>query len=182
LVEKESYLFELARYVVLNPVRAGMVGHPEEWRWSSYRAMAGMAGVPAWLETDELLAVFGGDRQQAISWYRRFVAQGLGSHGPWSGLKNQVYLGSEVFVSRMQALIAPTRSLWEVPRKQRRAVAKPLEHFAERYPNRDEAIAAAYRTGAYTMQAIADYFGIGRMTVSRAVKRLDFSALDDGKW
>ena len=36
LVEKESYLLELARYVVLNPVRAGMVVNAAEWRWSSY--------------------------------------------------------------------------------------------------------------------------------------------------
>jgi len=33
LVEKESYLLELARYVVLNPVRAGLVSHPGDWRW-----------------------------------------------------------------------------------------------------------------------------------------------------
>jgi hypothetical protein len=68
------------------------------------------------------------------------------------------------------------------PHKQRRAVAKPLEYFAERYADRDEAIAAAYRTGAYTMQAIADRFGVGRMTVSRAVKRFELHAIDDGKW
>jgi len=77
---------------------------------------------------------------------------------PWSGLKNQVYLGSDRFVARMQALIDPNRSLREVPLKQRRPVAKPLEYYAERHPDRDQAIAAAYRTGAYSMQAIARPF------------------------
>jgi len=43
LVEKESYLLELTRYVVLNPVRAGMVDDPRAWPWSSYRAMVGEA-------------------------------------------------------------------------------------------------------------------------------------------
>ena len=46
LVEKDSYLRELARYVVLNPVRARLVKRPEQWRWSSYRASAGMDAAP----------------------------------------------------------------------------------------------------------------------------------------
>ena len=41
LVDKDSYLLELTRYVVLNPVRAGMVKHPGKYPWSSYRAMVG---------------------------------------------------------------------------------------------------------------------------------------------
>jgi transposase len=45
--------------------------------------------------------------------------------------------------------------------------------FAARYAERDQAMAAAYRTGAYSMQAIADHFCVGRMTVSRAVKRAE---------
>ena len=78
--------------------------------------------------------------------------------------KNQVYLGSDGSVARMQALIDPNRPLREVPLKQRRSVAKPLKYFSTQYLNRDEAIAAAYGTGAYTMQSIADYLDIGRMT------------------
>ena len=82
----------------------------------------------------------------------------------------------------MQALIDPNRPLREVPLKQRRSVAKPLEYFSTQYLNRDEAIAAAYGTGAYTMQAIADYFDIGRMTVSRAVRRFEVKGTEDEKW
>ena len=87
-------------------------------------------------------------------------------------LKNQLYLGSEQFVERAQARIDPDQLLQEVPR-QKRPVAKPLSVFAARYAERDQAMAAAYRTGAYSMQAIADHFGVGRMTVSRAVKRAE---------
>jgi REP element-mobilizing transposase RayT len=46
LVDKEAYLLELSRYVVLNPVRAGMVESPEQWPWSSYRAMKGKIVIP----------------------------------------------------------------------------------------------------------------------------------------
>ncbi len=77
---------------------------------------------------------------------------------------------SEQFVERVQALIDRQRPLQEIPKRQRRALAKPLDYYASRYPDRDRALAAAYRTGAYSMQAIAERFGVSRMTVSRAVK------------
>ena len=55
-VERDAYLVELARYVVLNPVRAAMVAEAADWPWSSYRAMVGEAPIPRWLATDGLLA------------------------------------------------------------------------------------------------------------------------------
>ena len=55
LVDADSYLLEVARYVVLNPVRARMVRDPAKWPWSSYRAMIGAVEAPDWLATDGLL-------------------------------------------------------------------------------------------------------------------------------
>ena len=52
LVERDAYLLELSRYVVLNPVRAGMVSQANEWAWSSYGAIVGLESPPTWLETD----------------------------------------------------------------------------------------------------------------------------------
>ncbi|MEO7217075.1 MAG: transposase, partial [Gemmatimonadaceae bacterium] len=52
LVQRERHLIELTRYVVLNPVRAGIVADVVEWPWSSYLATAGLASVPAWLCTE----------------------------------------------------------------------------------------------------------------------------------
>ena len=49
LVEEETYFKEVLRYVVLNPVRAGLVAHPANYRWSSYRATAGLSPAPEWL-------------------------------------------------------------------------------------------------------------------------------------
>ncbi len=69
LVDAETYLLELSRYVVLNPVRAGMVEYPGQWCWSSYPAMLGETSVPAWLATDGLLVQFGKDRSKAIQRY-----------------------------------------------------------------------------------------------------------------
>ncbi len=91
LVERERDLLELARYVVLNPVRAGMVGAPGDWPWSSYRATVGEEiPVPAFLETDWVLRAFAEGRGEAVAGYRRFVVEGIGAAGPWSGLKGQI--------------------------------------------------------------------------------------------
>jgi len=116
LVEREAYLLELARYVVLNPVRAGIVREAGEWLWSSYRAMLGQASAPAWLETDWLLGQFGQERSRAQAGYAAFVRQGVGRPSVWEGLRDQVFLGSEAFVERHRAPAGPLKHLREVPR------------------------------------------------------------------
>src|SRR4051794_22535210 len=60
VILEEGHLFALCRYVVLNPVRAGLCRPPADWPWSSYRATAGIAAPPAWLHTDLIYAIFGG--------------------------------------------------------------------------------------------------------------------------
>jgi putative transposase len=111
LVEKDSYLLELARYVVLNPLRAGMAKEVGDWPWSSYPAMIGMVPAPAWLQTDWLLGQFDPQRKKAQERYEDFVRAGVGLPSVWSGLCNQIFLGSETFVARMQAGISPEQSL-----------------------------------------------------------------------
>ena len=72
-MEKESYLLELSRYVVLNPIRARMIKDMNQWKWSSYQATSGKAQVPDWLETDWLLSQFGRQRKRARERYIDFV-------------------------------------------------------------------------------------------------------------
>jgi REP element-mobilizing transposase RayT len=72
-VEREAHLLEVARYIVRNPVRAGLCDRPGEWRWSSHRAVLGLARAPAWLRVEQLLAPFGGPDPEARERYRAFV-------------------------------------------------------------------------------------------------------------
>jgi putative transposase len=102
LVDKESYLLELTRYVVLNPVRAGMVKHPGKYPWSSYHAMVGEVQVPDWLTTDVILGQFGKRRAEAWRRYSEFVLGGIAGSSIWDGLRQQIFLGDEKFVARMQ--------------------------------------------------------------------------------
>jgi putative transposase len=73
-LKRDSHLLEASRYVVLNPVRAGLCDSPAQWRWSSYRASAGFSFAPALLAKDELLALFGPRPELAAARYRNFVA------------------------------------------------------------------------------------------------------------
>ena len=82
LVQREAHLLELARYLVLNPVRAGMVVSPTEWDWSSYHWTAADAVPPPWLCTDWLLGQFAETRSDAVKRYAEFVRQGSGSTSP----------------------------------------------------------------------------------------------------
>jgi putative transposase len=82
LVQKESYLLELARYVVLNPVRAGMVDAPGDWEWGSYNFTTGAMDAPPWLDIVWLLSQFGQVRDLAIGEFRQFVLAGVGKDSP----------------------------------------------------------------------------------------------------
>lgn len=169
LVERDSYLLELARYIVLNPLRAGMVKRLEDWPWSSYLATCGQAVASEWLQTDWILAQFGRQRASAIRKYVAFVHEGARLPSVWTQLQGQIYLGSESFVKKMQAQIAKQPSLAEIPRTQRRTLTQPLGDFERRY-DRNEAIARAYLSGQHTMAAIAAHFGVHYTTVSRLVR------------
>ena len=171
LVERDAYLIELMRYVVLNPVRAGMVGDAADWPWSSYGAMVGSAPRPEWLQTEWTLAQFGHQRGRAVARYIDFVRAGVGLPSVWQALQGQIYLGTADFMQRMQALVGDATALAEIPRAQRRPLAKPLAFYRDTIHEPKAAMAAAYATGDYTMQQIADCFGVHYATVSRAVKR-----------
>ena len=75
LVERDSHLLELARYVVLNPVRAGLCATAEAHPWSSYCATAGLTDCPTWLAAERLLEHFGTHRAQTLPAYQQFVLE-----------------------------------------------------------------------------------------------------------
>ena len=169
LVQRESYLLELARYVVLNPVRAGICALPELWPWSSYRAMIGTAPTPEWLQTAWLLAQFGGQRAMSMTAYADHVRAGIGQATLWNSLKSQLYLGDDDFAGQLQQQAQAQAAEAEIPRAQRRAAAPTLAHFLAQ-PVRDIAIAQACATGCYSQKEIGQAFGLHYSTVSRLAR------------
>jgi DNA-binding CsgD family transcriptional regulator len=169
VVEKESYLLELARYIVLNPVRARMVRSAKDWPWSSYRATAGQVVCAPWLCTGWLLAAFGKRKGIASERYRQFVTEGRNQPAPWERLKNQVFLGNDAFVERMLSSIDKKTDLSEVPQSQRRPTPKSMDEYMLASKNRNEAIVKAYRSGGYSLKEVGLFFGLHYATVSKIV-------------
>lgn len=123
LVEREAHLLELIRYIVLNPVRAGVAALAADYDWSSYRATAGLQRTPLWLDVSWTLDQFDPNHVVAREAYRQFVAAAGGApQNPWEALHGQIYLGGEEFCDRVQTLVdAKPRSI-EHPDPQRHCV------------------------------------------------------------
>jgi len=168
LVEHDSHLLELARYVVLNPVRAGMAVAPEDYRWSSLRVTLGLAPTPPWLATGALLGRFGSRAR-----YLEFVREGVGRDSPWAGLRGAV-LGSEAFVERLSGRLDVSAGETEFPRRERLAHREPLTaHFTPDVARvrslRNDRIRTLVQSGHYTAAEIGRHLGLHYSTVSRVL-------------
>ncbi|HFD31362.1 MAG TPA: transposase [Gammaproteobacteria bacterium] len=170
LVQKENYLLELARYIVLNPVRAEMVRSAKDWPWSSYRATAGLKEAEDFLHVDWVLSAFAKRKSLASERYREFVSHGKNQPKPWTALKNQIYLGTDSFVDEMQCKVMPDKDLSEVVSSQKRPMVKELGYYEKKYKQRDEAIIQAYMSGGYSMKEVGEHFHLHYSRVSRIVK------------
>ena len=174
LVDKDSYLMELARYIVLNPVRAKMVKHPKDYPWSSYRATAGNARPQEFLTRDWILSQFAKARPRAQAAYRRFVQEGMGRPSPWDRLTGQILLGPEAFVRQTARRFKATATLTEIPRRQRLAARPGLKTLfpEDGFKNkaaRDTAIRRAHLDHGYTLSEIARRLGLHYTTISKVV-------------
>jgi len=170
LVDEQTYLLELSRYIVLNPVKAGMVKSVEQWPWSSYRATASLVPAPPWLRSDFVLTQFAKQRKTAIRKYTEFVREGLKNTSIWTELKNQVYLGDDAFVDRIQKMFEQKHDNVQIPRVQKRPVAKSLSAYENTSRTRNEAIVIAYASGAYSYQQLGVYFGLHFTRIGKIVR------------
>ena len=173
LVERNSYLLELLRYVVLNPVRAKMVDEASDWPWSSYVATSGLKDRPEWLNTEWVLSCFSDNHKRARAEYMSFVDQGMKwGKSIWDDLKKQIYLGSDDFIEKVQDYRNRDINLEDIPKEQVSAPRKELEVYSY-YPDRREGMARAFLEGRYSMREIGRVFGVHVSTVSRAVKEFE---------
>jgi hypothetical protein len=125
LIEKETYFTTVLRYVVLNPVRANMVARPEDYRWSSYRATAGLEDAPEWLDTAAALVPFAPDPKIAQTFYRDFVEQNVTSEERlWDKIVNGIYLGTETWLRKTRKMVESKPRSTDHP-KAHRAVGRP---------------------------------------------------------
>jgi REP element-mobilizing transposase RayT len=126
-IQKGSHLLEVHRYIVLNPVRARIVRRAGDWKWSSYRATAGLADSPAWLTVDGTLGQFARSRSAARRAFRRFVAEGKGSGREVEQLERAGFVGDEEFAKRLEDALQVKAISDEVSTRYRRVGEVTLE-------------------------------------------------------
>lgn len=176
LVERESYLLELCRYVVLNPVRAGMVNLPEQYIWSSYRVTSGLDKKPSFLEINWVLAQFAGTKHEAREQYREFVLAGIEKSSPWHSLKSNVILGGREFIGKIDPWLKDSSEITEIPKGERLVSRPPLDDLLGRQTitsrdRRNEAIVAAHLQHGYSLTEIGNHLGLHYTTISKVVRQ-----------
>lgn len=102
LVDRDSYLLELSRYIHLNPVRAKIVRSPEEYPWSGMNYFLGKARPPAWMNIDFTLRMFSGSRCIATAAYLEFMHEDVGTTSPLNKTFAQCILGTEGFIAAVK--------------------------------------------------------------------------------
>lgn len=181
VIEKESHLLEVCRYVVLNPVGAKAAQKPEEWKWSSYNATAGRARASKCLTVDWILGQFGSKRGDAERSYRDFVRAGIGGEKILTQVKGQSVLGEEEYVGRIMEFVRGQRDIQEIPKQQRYLKRPGLDELFHNKGIKDKTkrnnlMRNAVIDHGYSQKEIADYLGLHYSTISRLLKGMKQTA------
>jgi len=114
IVDKESYLVELSRYIHLNPVRAGIVNKPEDYIWSSYRDYLHRGEEDSITNMDDTLFLFSKRRNVAVKKYKEFISAGITGNSPLENAVGSI-LGDEAFTERAASHIKVYHDKSEIP-------------------------------------------------------------------
>ncbi len=170
LVERDTFLLEMCRHVVLNPLRTRTVKSPEKYAWSSFRATAGLAEVPPFLSTEWLHRHFGKQKKTAERNYQEFILDGHGRDSPWIHLRKQILLGGEDFVTGMAQLMSEAGTIREHQLRERRKGRPTLAQLFAKAKDRslrNDAIRLAHITHLYSLNEIGNFVGLHFATVSK---------------
>ena len=193
LVDANTYLLELVRYIQLNPVRAAIVAHPEDYRWSGHQAYLGKIACQ-WLTTDWILQRFGKSRKPARRHYERFILEGMGE-----GYRKEFHqgntegrlLGDESFIESIpfqpEASLQPPLNFVELSQLSHwvcQCFEVSEEQLKEKQRRRDLTkirvfIALFFTEGGGNLQQVAEYFRRDLSTLSRQLIALEEQIRND---
>ncbi len=198
LVDSDSYLLELIRYIHLNPVRVGMADLAERYPWSSHRAYLGLENTP-WLTEEWVLGQFGPELVSSRERYARFIADGIGKDAGRDffigGEVDNLVLGDEPFV---RAVLGPLATEGESPALEEivssvcAAYGLSAAQLGAKGRGRREAEGRAVvalvstSTGCGSLTELATAFGRDVATLSTGVrrlrKRIESLGVEGGDW
>lgn len=176
LIQKESHLLGVCRYVVLNPVRARVVERPEQWKWSSYRALIGKEKPHSCLHVGWVLGQFGKRKSVAKRRYIKFVSEGIGERSILKDVRGQSILGEDDFVDGLIEYVKGRREIQEIPKRQRYLHRPDLDGFfhtaaAGDKGSRNRLIMIAVKEHGYSHMEVARHLNMHYSTVSRILSR-----------
>ncbi len=174
LVQDERYLLELARYIVLNPVRAKLVMRPTDWRWSSHDWLTGRRQAPPWADPSAVWARLASNAGAASRAFSEYL--GRSHEAPAMGWSNDGVLGDEAFKRARTEVVATRRHAAEVPIAMRVVDRPPLSElldgaWARGGGDLDLQVDHAVTRWRYSQGEVARHLGINRITVARAIAR-----------
>ncbi len=184
LVNIDEYAKELSRYIHLNPVRAKMVGKPEEYLWSSYRYYIEYKKPPEWLVTDFVLSYFDDKHLSAQKRYRLFVEDLIGSEykNPMEKTISSTILGSPDFIENIKDKYLTNKNIdYELPALKKLSDKPSINDIikeVDRVFRENGTLAKGvkiYLCHKHTdkmLKEIGNYFGIGASGVSQASRRI----------
>ena len=170
LVDRDEYFLQVLRYIMLNPVRADLVDDPGAWRWSSFRATAGLSEAPSFLALDDVWRMFAPSESEARRRFVAFVDAGRGLKPPWEA----VVSGSDTFRADIGVALEPHHTVRDFSRRERYAVRPSLESMLSDCHDsaaRCRLMTVAYWRYGYTLREIGTLLGYHESTVWRQIHR-----------
>ena len=179
LVEKENHLLEVCRYIALNPVRAGIVKEPSQWRWSSYRVTAGIEAETGLVDTVWILSQFGVEITEARQSYCRFVLDGVGAESPWKSLKGGLILGSDKYAQTIRPYLEKITLPTKTQKNNLRPGLDDIFADADDISVRNRTIYRACCEYGYLQREVAEHLGLSYVSVSRIISKLKMLKVKD---
>ncbi len=172
LVDRDEYFLQVLRYIMLNPVEAGLVDEPGAWRWSSYSATAGLCEPPPFLTLNAVWNAFDVSVHEAQRQFVALVHAGRGQTAP----PETVVFGADELRTDVAIALEPHRNVCDFSHEERYAVRPSLESVLATARDRDsrlKAIADAYWRFGYTLREIGTLLGCHPSTVWRQIRRAE---------
>ncbi len=193
LVDGDSYLMELVRYIHRNPLEAGLADHLENYPWSSHKGYISGAKKWNWLNKNYILNLFANKRADAVRIYRKFVLKETSEeiNNIFIRRKFPAIIGSDTFIDKIKNRFFESKTHEEIPETKFLApdASKIIRKICKFYNVNEEEIFSSRRgyfneprnVSIYlmrrlrgdTLKEVGEFFGINRnSTISSVVERL----------
>lgn len=179
LVQDERYLYQLIRYIVLNPLKANLVKLLNLWPWSSHKEMIGAGEASKYFSKKQALLLFDKDPEQAKNVYIEHIKAKISNEKAWEDLKGGLVLGSYEFLDSIKRFLKEKSEVIEIPKRERFANRPGLRELFDEdkltKKQRNEVVYLAYIEYGYTLTEIGRHLDMHYTSVSKIVRKMEKS-------